>query len=324
MENENYHHEHSGHHHHEHAEHHDHNGHHHHEHFSGENLGKAFAIGVTLNLLFVVAETVAGFFSNSMGLLSDAGHNLSDVVSLLLAWLAFRLTKIAANKRYTYGYSKSTVLASLVNACILLVAIGMIVSESIRKFYHPQPVDGNTVIWIASIGVVINFVTALLFMKGRKHDLNVKGAFLHMMMDALVSIGVVISGVIIKYTGWNLVDPIVGLLIALVILYSTWGLLRQSLRLSLDGVPEDIDLENIKHLICNIDGVTGIHHIHIWAIGTSETALTTHISVADIGESEKIKSTIKKMLAGQGISHATIETEPKGYSCEDCKCDCEK
>ncbi len=297
---------------------------HHHEaeRSKGSNLSTAFIIGTLLNLLFVIVESGFGFASNSVGLLSDAGHNLSDTISLLLAFLAFRLSKVAPNKKYTYGLSKSTILVSLINACILLIAIGMIVMESIRKFKNPQPIDENTMIWVAAVGILINFGTAMLFNKDRKRDLNVKGAFIHMAMDALVSVGVVVSGIIIKYTGWYVIDPILGLVIAVIIFITTWDLLRQSIRLSLDGVPEDIDIDKIRKLVEDTDGVMGIHHLHIWAIGTSENALTTHITISDNADEGKIKKEIKQKLKANGIDHATIETEPKGYICDDDHCEC--
>lgn len=308
------------HHEHHHDEHH-HEGHHHHHEHNITSLSNAFIIGTVLNLLFVIAEGSAGFWSGSVGLLSDAGHNLSDTVSLLLAWVAFRLTRVPANKKYTYGYSKSTVLVSLINSVILLVAIGMILVESIRKFSNPQPVNEDAIIWVAAIGVVVNFATAMLFMKDRKEDLNVRGAFLHMAMDALVSVGVVVSGVVIKTTGWVVIDPIVGLVIAAIIFVSTWNLLKQSLRLSLDGVPEQIDVDKIEKTIAAIPYVENIHHIHVWALGTAENAMTVHVSVTEIKESENVKTEIRKALKQYKISHATIETEPEGYSCHECKCD---
>lgn len=292
---------------------HDH-GHHHHDH-TITTLSTAFVVGTLLNLAFVIVEGGAGLFANSMGLLSDAGHNLSDTVSLFVAWIAFKMTSVTANKRFTYGYSKSTILASLLNASLLLIAIGMIVVESIRKFSDPQPINSDTIIWVAAVGIVINFATALLFMKDRKKDLNVNGAFLHMAMDALVSLGVVVSGVVIKYTGWVVIDPIIGLVVAAVILVSTWNLLKESVRLSLDGVPESIDLDEIEKNILALNGVASIHHIHVWALGTSANAMTVHVALDDIRESENLKSKLRKLLEHNGIRHATIETEPKDYVC---------
>lgn len=285
--------------------------HHHHDHHHHEitSLNKAFIIGITLNLAFVVAEFLAGFWYNSLGLLSDAGHNLGDVASLVLAMLAFRLAKVHPTSSYTYGYKKSTVLVSLMNAVILLVAVGIIIAESITKLIHPQPVEGDAIAWVAGIGVVINAVTAWLFMKDKDKDLNVKGAYLHMAADALVSIGVVVSGIVIAHTGWYIIDPIIGLAIAIVIIVSTWGLLRDSLRLSLDGVPAGTDIGKVEEVIHAVKGVKDVHHLHIWAISTTETALTAHISIEDVSEMERIKQEIKHELQHAGVQHATLEFE---------------
>ncbi|MCC8145615.1 MAG: cation diffusion facilitator family transporter [Bacteroidales bacterium] len=280
------------------------------------SLNKAFIVGITLNLLFVIGEFIAGFATNSMSLLSDAGHNLSDVASLVLAMFAFRLAKVRANSKYTYGYKKSTVLVSLLNAVILLIAVGIIIAESINKLLHPEPVEGRVIIWVAGIGVFINAFTAWLFMKDKERDLNVKGAYLHMAADALVSIGVVISGIIILYTGWMIIDPIIGLVIAGVIIYSTWGLLHDSIRLSLDGVPVNIDRDEIEKLIRSVDGVEGIHHLHIWAISTTQTALTAHVVIKDMNRMESIKHELKHLLADKEITHATLEFELPYTGCE--------
>ena len=283
--------------------------HHHDHHHEITSLNKAFIIGITLNLAFVVAEFAAGFWYNSLGLLSDAGHNLGDVASLVLAMLAFRLAKVHPTASYTYGYKKSTVLVSLLNAVILLVAVGIIIAESITKLFHPRPVEGDAIAWVAGIGVVVNAVTAWLFMKDKDKDLNVKGAYLHMAADALVSVGVVISGIVIAHTGWYIIDPIIGLIIALVIIYSTWGLLRDSLRLSLDGVPAGTDIEKVEKAMHAVEGVQGVHHLHIWAISTTETALTAHVSIDDLSDMERIKQEIKHELQHVGIYHATLEFE---------------
>ena len=267
---------------------------HHHDHHHHEitSLNKAFIIGITLNLAFVVAEFAAGFWYNSLGLLSDAGHNLGDVASLVLAMLAFRLAKVHPTASYTYGYKKSTVLVSLLNAVILLVAVGIIIAESITKLLHPRPVEGDAIAWVAGIGVVINAVTAWLFMKDKDKDLNVKGAYLHM-----------------AHTGWYIIDPVIGLVIALVIIYSTWGLLRDSLRLSLDGVPSGTDIEKVEKAMHAVEGVRRVHHLHIWAISTTETALTAHVSIDDLSEMERIKQELKHELQHVGIHHATLEFE---------------
>lgn len=285
--------------------------HHHHDHHHHEitSLNKAFIIGISLNLAFVVAEFVSGFWYNSLGLLSDAGHNLGDVASLVLAMLAFRLAKVHPTDSYTYGYKKSTVLVSLLNAVILLVAVGIIIAESITKLLHPQPVEGDAIAWVAGIGVVINAVTAWLFMKDKDKDLNVKGAYLHMAADALVSIGVVVSGIVIAHTGWYIIDPVIGLVIAIVIIISTWGLLRDSLRLSLDGVPAGTDIGKVEEVIHTVEGVKRVHHLHIWAISTTETALTAHISIDNIDDMERIKQEIKQELQKVGVQHATLEFE---------------
>ena len=275
---------------------------HHHEHTHRiTSLNKAFIIGIVLNLSFVIVEFGVGFYYNSLGLLSDAGHNLGDVASLILAMLAFRLEKIHSNSRYTYGYKKSTILVSLLNAVILLVAVGIIIAESIDKLFYPVAVDGSAIAWTAGVGVVINALTAWLFMKDKDKDLNVKGAYLHMAADALVSIGVVASGIIIMYTGWSIVDPIIGLGIAVVIVISTWGLLRDSLRLSLDGVTVGIDINEIRQ---------------IWALSTTETALTAHIVIDNMERMEEIKHLIKARLEEADIHHVTLEFECEGVPCE--------
>lgn len=294
---------------------HNHN-HDHHDHTHAiTSLNKAFIIGISLNLAFVIAEFTAGFWYNSLGLLSDAGHNLGDVASLVLALLAFRLAKVHANPRFTYGYKKSTVLVSLLNAVILLVAVGIIIAESIGKLIHPRPVEGDAIAWVAGIGVVINAVTAWLFMKDKDKDLNVKGAYLHMAADALVSVGVVISGLVIAHTGFYILDPIIGLVIAVIIIVSTWGLLRDSIRLSLDGVPVGTDLEKIESVIRTVPGIREVHHLHVWAISTTETALTAHIRIGELDRMETIKQAVKEVLCRNGIRHATLEFETADVPC---------
>ena len=294
--------------------------HHHHEHnHQLISLNKAFIIGITLNIAFVIVEFGVGFYYNSLGLLSDAGHNLGDVASLVLAMLAFRLQKVHPNSRYTYGYKKSTILVSLLNAVILLVAVGIIIAESIDKLFHPVSVDGSAIAWTAGVGVVINALTAWLFMKDKDKDLNVKGAYLHMAADALVSVGVVASGIIITYTGWSIIDPIIGLGIAVVIIVSTWGLLHDSLRLSLDGVPVGIDAQKIQQIIMEQPGVENCHHLHIWALSTTETALTAHIVIDNITQLEEVKQHIKEALEEAGIHHATLEFEDEWTTgCKEC------
>lgn len=291
---------------------------HHHSHsHEVSSLNKAFIGGIVLNLGFVVAEFLAGYYYNSVGLMSDAGHNLSDVATLLFSLIAFRLAHFKSNKRYTYGYKKSTVLISLLNAIILLFAVGFIVVESIEKLSNPQPLEGGVIAWVAGAGVLVNAGTALLFIKQKDKDLNVKGAYLHMAADALVSIGVVVSGIVISFTGWYVIDPIIGLAVALIILFSTWSLLHDSIRLSLDGVPPQIDPEEIARLIESIPGVVSTHHLHIWAISTTENALTTHVVVNNFEQSQEIKQAIRHTLAEHGIPHVTLEFELKNENCSD-------
>ncbi|MDR0845465.1 MAG: cation diffusion facilitator family transporter [Tannerella sp.] len=288
--------------------------HHTHEH-TVSSLNKAFIIGIVLNAAFVVTEFIAGLLTNSMGLLSDAGHNLSDIAGLILAMLAYWLAKAHSNPQYTYGYKKSTILVSLLNAVILLIAVGFIITESIEKLIRPKPVGGDVIIWVAAIGVVINAFTAWLFVKDKEKDLNVKGAYLHMAADALVSIGVMISGAIILFTGWNIIDPVIGILVACVIIYSTWGLLRDSLRLSLDGVPTGIKHDEIEQIIRSVPGVESTHHLHIWALSTTETALTAHVVITDPLRMDAIKHQIKHTLHDKNITHATLEFETKEFEC---------
>lgn len=283
---------------------------------NAESLNKAFIIGIVLNLAFVVIEFAAGFWFDSLALLSDAGHNLSDVVSLVLALLAFRLAKVKANERYTYGYKKSTILLSLLNAVILLVAVGAIVIESIHKLNNPAVVPGGAIAWVAGVGVLINAFTAFLFMKDKEKDLNVKGAYLHMAADALVSVGVLVAGIVISRTGWYIIDPIIGLIVAVVILISTWNLLHDSLRLTLDGVPTSIDSQKVVEAIRALPGVDDVHHIHIWAISTTENALTAHIVLKQPESMQEVKHLIRHRLEDFGIGHATLEFEVPGEHCE--------
>ncbi|MFV0546465.1 MAG: cation diffusion facilitator family transporter [Bacteroides sp.] len=290
---------------------------HHHSHFAvNPSVNRAFIVGIILNVVFVGVEFGVGLFYNSLGLISDAGHNLGDVTSLILALLAVQLTKISPSDRYTYGYKKSTVLVSLLNAIILLVAVGFIVVESIEKFSHPAPIEGGAIMWTAGIGVVINAFTAFLFLKDKDKDLNVKGAYLHMAADALVSVGVVLSGALILFTGWVIIDAIIGLIIAAVIVVSTWGLLRDSLRLSLDGVPMAIDNDAVRQVVLADPDVVDCHHLHIWALSTTDIALTVHVVLREMSRMEEIKSQIKANLVHLGIGHATLEFEHESCMCD--------
>ena len=290
--------------------------HHHHDH-TVTSLNKAFIWGIALNVGFVVVEFAVGLCYGSMGLLSDAGHNLSDVASLLLAMLAFRLAQARATPKYTYGYKKSTVLISLLNSVILLIAVGVIVAESIGRMLHPEPVVGGAIAWTAGVGVAINGFTAWLFMKDKDRDLNVKGAYLHMAADALVSVGVLVSGLVISWTGWTVVDPIVGLAVAGVIVASVWSLTRDSLRLSLDGVPGGIDIAEIERKMEAVPGVRAVHHIHVWAISTTENALTAHVVLDSLSRMEEVKHALTELLGRSEIPHATLEFESVTERCCD-------
>ena len=307
-------------HHHEHAhEHGHHHGHHHHSH-TLERLSTIYIRAVALNLLFVVVEAAAGFIGGSLGLLSDAGHNLSDVFSLLLAMIALKLASSHATKRFTYGRRKASVLISLLNAIILLVAVGAIIVESVEKFFHPTEVSGILIIWTATVGIAINGLTAWALSRQQQHDINTRGAFLHMLADTLVSVGVVLSGVIIHYTGWTVVDPIVGLVIAAVILVGTWSLLAESLRMSTDAVPEGFDVDEITQKIESQEGVLEVHHVHIWAISTTETALTCHIVIPEAAMLEEVTHRVKHELEHLGIRHSTLELETRGSHCHSQTC----
>lgn len=310
------------HHHHNHDSHHDHSNHSHHDHshvVTLTNVNSAFIIGITLNSLFVIIEVVMGFSIHSLSLLSDAGHNLADVGSLALSLLAFRLLKVKSNNKYTYGYRKTTILAALFNAMILLLSIGAIAYEAILRISNPPALPGKTIAIVAGIGIVVNFVTAILFLKNKEHDLNIKSAYMHMMSDALVSAGIMIGGIIIYYTHLYWIDPAISILIVVVILLGTWGLLKESLRLTLDGVPKDIDLDTIKNKAEKIDGIRDLHHIHVWAMSTTENAMTAHLVIDTNKNTEQItviKNNLKHTLQHMNIQHITLETE---YSNEPCK-----
>ncbi len=283
--------------------------HHHHEH-DVKSYDRAFAIGILLNVVFVAIEAGYGFVAGSLALLADAGHNLSDVLSLLLAWGASLLARKAETRRRTYGFRKITIMASLISAVMLLAALGGIAWEAVKRFSVPQPVDGAVVIAVAAIGVIINTITALLFLSGQKHDLNIRGAFLHMAADAAVSLGVVVAGLVIMQTGWFLVDPIIGVAIVIIIFIGTFGLLRDSFNLSIDGVPRHIDIEKIGAYLSGLDTVCHFHDLHVWALSTTETALSVHIVVNHDSIRNDFLDTIQEHLHDHcGVEHATIQVE---------------
>jgi cobalt-zinc-cadmium efflux system protein len=276
----------------------------------GDAVGRAFAIGIVLNTGFVCVEAVYGLLANSMALLADAGHNLSDVLSLLLAWGATVLARRGPTGRRTYGLKKSSIMASLANAVLLLVVTGAIAREAIRRFAVPQPVAGDDVVVVAAIGVVINGLTALLFMSGRKRDINVKGAFLHMAADAGVSLAVVAAAVAMMATGWLWLDPLMSLVIVAVIAVGTWGLLRDSLDMALDAVPAGIDELAVTAYLAGLPGVAAVHDLHIWGMSTTETALTAHLVRPEAGIDDAWLSSVSEALHQRfGIAHATIQVE---------------
>lgn len=291
---------------------HDHSHDHHHSISPEQARSKAFVTGIGLNLLFVMAELFTGISTNSLALISDAGHNFSDVISLALSLLAFRLAKVKPSKTYTYGYKKTTILAALTNATVLLIAIGILGYESILRIKHPVPVQGGVIAWMAALGIVINSISAFVFFKNRHAELNAKAAYLHLLADALVSVGVVLAGLVIKFTGWYFLDPIISLALLIVILVGTWSLLGESLRLSLDAVPKGIDLTQIEKTIKKVSGVDHVHHIHIWAMSTTENALTAQILLNEklsFSEKQKVIRDVKHELLHQNIHHATLEME---------------
>lgn len=280
---------------------------HHHE---INNYNRSFAIGITLNVLFVIIEVIYGLYADSMALIADAGHNLSDVVSLILAWGASYLATKHPTSTRTYGLRKVTIMASLLSAILLFVALGAIAWESIQRLSDPQAVNGTVIIIVAAIGVVINTATALLFVKGQKQDLNIRAAYLHMAADAAISFGVVIAGIAIMLTGWLWLDPLLSLMIVIVILLGTWGLLRDSVNLSIDAVPQNVDMTEIKNYLLSLEDISDLHDLHIWALSTTEVALTVHLLTTRETLNNSILEEIQEHLHHHfNISHATIQIE---------------
>lgn len=298
---------------HSHAQGHGHGGHGHVH--APKNFGPAFAIGIALNLGFVGIEALYGWLSNSMALVADAGHNLSDVLGLVAAWIATVLVKRAPSARFTYGLRGSSILAALFNAVVLLVATGGIIVEAVRRLLEPEPVAGTTVMVVAGIGILINGFTAWLFASGAKGDINIRGAYLHMMADAAVSAGVVLAGLVILATGFDWLDPLVSLVIAGLIIVATWGLLRDSVAMSLAAVPPGIDPEAVRACLAARPGVRGLHDLHIWPMSTTEPALTAHLVVAgEANHPHFLKETADELRARFGIGHATLQIEIEGQT----------
>ena len=294
------------HHHHDHGHAHSHS--HGHSH-APSDFGRAFAIGIALNIGFLAIETVYGFIANSMSLLADAGHNLSDVLGLVVAWAAAVMAKRAPSPRFTYGLKKAPILAALANSLFLLIAVGAIGAEAIRRLIHPSSTEGEVVIVVAAIGILVNGATALLFSRGREHDINIRGAYLHMAADASVSAAVVAAGFVILWTGQRWVDPAMSLIVSVVILWGSVGLLKESVWMSLAGVPAGIDSDQVEGALREIEGVDAIHDLHIWPLSTTETALTAHLVTQLAGEPDALLDRARLVLHGFRIEHCTIQVE---------------
>ena len=282
------------------------------------NVNAAFGIGIALNLAFVAVEAFFGWKVGSLALLADAGHNLSDVIGLVLAWGGALAGRLRPDARPTYGFKRASILAAFLNALLLLVAMGSLAWEAVHRLQSPQPVAGVTIMVVAGIGIVVNAATALLFMRGREKDLNIRGAFLHMAADALVSAGVVVAGGLALWFGWAWLDPVVSLLIAAVIVWGTWSLFRQSLHLLFDGVPEGVDLHAVHSLLQGLPGVAQVHDLHVWAMGTNETALTAHLVMpAGGGDDTFLQHATDELHAHFEIRHVTLQVVREAF-CEGC------
>lgn len=285
------------------------------------NYNKIFVLGIILNVVYIIVELSFGFIINSMALIADAIHNLSDVLGLLIAWGATILAKSSPTKKRTYGFRKSTIIAPLINSLILLVAVGGIFIESIRKFYNPAPLQGNIMIFIAGIGIFINLLTAFFFFKGKEKDINIKGTFLHMAADAAVSLGVVIAGLLISFTKWFWIDPVISLIIAFVIVIGTWNLMKDSFMLSMDAVPKNINLKEVESYLKSLDGITDVHDLHIWGMSATANALTVHLVVNSYPDDNNFIQRINENLFHKfGIEHPTIQLElaSQADNCEKC------
>jgi cobalt-zinc-cadmium efflux system protein len=289
---------------------HSHHGHDHHHHPPGDDFTRAFAIGIGLNLAFVGIETVFGFIANSMALLADAGHNLSDVLGLVVAWAGAAMAKKASSPRFTYGLKKAPILAALANSLFLLLAVGAIAAEAVRRLFHPSVTEGGTVIVVALVGIAINGLTAMLFARGRKDDINIRGAYLHMAADAAVSAAVVFAGLLILWTGQQWVDPVMSIAVAIVILWSSIGLFKESVWMSLAGVPSGISLDEVEDALGQLAGVETVHDLHVWPLSTTETALTAHLVVPDVGSTDELLNQARQMLHARfRIEHCTLQIE---------------
>ena len=280
--------------------------HHHHK----ADYSRAFALGIVLNVVIVIVEAVYGFIANSMALLADAGHNLSDVLSLVVAWAGAAMARRSPSRRFTYGLKKASILAALINALFLLLAVGAIAAEAIRRLFNPAPAEAQTMIWVATLAIAVNVLTALLFARGRERDLNVRAAFQHMAADAAVSAAVVFAGFVILWTGQLWVDPVMSLAVAVVILWGSVGLMKESVGMSLMGVPAGIDLDEVEEALASLDGVQTVHDLHVWPLSTTEAALTAHLVAPDVASTDELLGRARAMLHGRfHIEHCTIQIE---------------
>ena len=280
------------------------------------NINRSFIIGISLNVIYVIVEIIYGFRANSTALLSDAAHNVGDISGLLLAFVAYKLQVIKPSKLFSYGFKKGSILASFINSVLLAFAIGAIAWEGVHKILNPTPLSGTLIMWVAGIGVIINFISAMLFRKNQERDLNIKAAYWHLMADAMVSLGVVASGILIYYFQWYALDGITAIIIAFVVLFSTWRLFKDSAIAILDGVPVSVDPEEIKEHLMSVEGVINVHHMHIWGLSTNENSLTAHIQIADTTKLPEIKNALKAELTEHNIKHSTLEFE---LATEECK-----
>jgi cobalt-zinc-cadmium efflux system protein len=285
-------------------------GHHHIHGNLPHSYNRAFVIGIALNIGFVLVEAYFGWRAHSLALLADAGHNLSDVLGLVLAWAGMWVARFRPDERHTYGWQRASIMAALVNALILLVAMGSMAWEAVHRFASPTPIQGQTVMLVAAVGVLVNGATAWLFHSGSSSDLNIRGAFLHMAGDALVSLGVVVAGAVYLWMGWMWLDPVMSLIIALLVVYGTWSLFSQSLHLAFDGVPASVDLSAVKTCLAEFNGVAEVHDLHIWAIGASETAMTVHLVMPEGHPGDAFLVEVNQVLHDRfDIEHATIQVE---------------
>lgn len=281
------------------------------------NINRSFLIGISLNVIYVIVEIIYGFSENSTALLSDAAHNVGDISGLLLAFVAFKLQGIKPSKIFSYGFKKGSIIASFINSVLLAFAIGAIAWEGVHKILNPSPLSGTVIMYVAGIGVIINFVSAMLFRKNQERDLNLKAAYWHLMADAMVSLGVVVSGILIYYFQWYALDGITAIIIAFVVLLSTWRLFKDSAIAILDGVPAAVDPEEIKEHLKAVEGVMNVHHMHIWGLSTNENSLTAHIQIADITKLPDIKNALKAELKEHHITHSTLEFELASEKCKE-------